>query len=88
MKSTHFLVFADDWGRHPSSCQHLVRRLLDRHTATWVNTIGMRPPRLDLLTLKRGLGKVRQWLRPGPGRRSRRGRSMRPQPAHVALVPL
>ena len=22
------LVFADDWGRHPSSCQHLVRELL------------------------------------------------------------
>ena len=24
-----FLVFSDDWGRHPSSCQHLVRRLLN-----------------------------------------------------------
>ncbi len=59
-------IFADDWGRHPSSCQHLIRRLLDQHPVTWVNTIGMRPPRLDLLTLKRGLGKVRQWLRPAP----------------------
>ena len=58
------LIFADDWGRHPSSCQHLTRRLLDRHSVVWVNTIGMRPPRLDLLTLRRGLGKVRQWVRP------------------------
>ena len=56
------LVFADDWGRHPSSCQHLVRHLLDRYPVWWVNTIGMRPPRLDLATLRRGLGKVRQWL--------------------------
>jgi glycosyltransferase involved in cell wall biosynthesis len=56
------LVFADDWGRHPSSCQHLVRRLLDRCAVYWVNTIGMRPPRLDLATLRRGLGKLRQWL--------------------------
>lgn len=66
MQPCPLLVFADDWGRHPSSCQHLVRRLLDRRAVTWVNTIGMRPPRLDLLTLKRGLGKVRQWLRPAP----------------------
>jgi glycosyltransferase involved in cell wall biosynthesis len=56
------LVFADDWGRHPSSCQHLVRHLLDRHPVWWVNTIGTRAPRLDLATLRRGLGKVRQWL--------------------------
>lgn len=56
------LVFADDWGRHPSSCQHLVRHLLGRHSVMWVNTIGTRPPRLDLATLRRGMGKVRQWL--------------------------
>jgi len=56
------LIFADDWGRHPSSCQHLVGRLLDRHAVTWVNTIGTRTPKFDLATVKRGLGKVRQWF--------------------------
>jgi len=25
------VVFSDDWGRHPSSCQHLIRRLLLIH---------------------------------------------------------
>ena len=63
LDTTPLLVFADDWGRHPSSCQHLVRRWLGRRPIVWVNTIGMRPPRLDLLTLRRGLGKLRQWLR-------------------------
>jgi len=58
------LVFADDWGRHPSSCQHLVRRLLDRHKVTWVNTIGTRTPRLNWATVRRGLEKIRQWSRP------------------------
>lgn len=58
------LVFADDWGRHPSSCQHLVQNLLDRYEVTWVNTIGTRRPGLNLLTLRRALGKFRQWLRP------------------------
>ena len=43
-----FIVFSDDWGRHPSSCQHLFRRLLPRYRTFWVNTIGMRRPRLDL----------------------------------------
>jgi glycosyltransferase involved in cell wall biosynthesis len=57
------LVFADDWGRHPSSCQHLVRHLLERHRVYWVNTIGTRTPRLDLATLRRGFEKVGQWFR-------------------------
>jgi glycosyltransferase involved in cell wall biosynthesis len=56
------LVFADDWGRHPSSCQHLVRQLLGRYQVFWVNTIGTRPPRLNLATVRRSLEKVRQWL--------------------------
>jgi glycosyltransferase involved in cell wall biosynthesis len=55
------LVFADDWGRHPSSCQHLIHNLLDRYEVYWVNTIGTRRPALDLATLRRALGKLRTW---------------------------
>ncbi len=55
------LVFSDDWGRHPSSCQHLVRNLLDRYPVLWVNTIGTRAPRFDLQTLNRVTEKLRQW---------------------------
>jgi glycosyltransferase involved in cell wall biosynthesis len=58
------LVFADDWGRHPSSCQHLVRRLLRDRPVHWVNTIGTRAPRLDRASLRRAGEKLRQWLRP------------------------
>ena len=64
MASDRLLVFADDWGRHPSSCQHLIRHLLPRHKVYWVNTIGTRAPRLDWSTIGRGLEKARQWLRP------------------------
>ena len=63
---TPLLVFADDWGRHPSSCQHLIRALLAEHPVTWVNTIGTRPPRFDLATVRRGLGKLRQWTKQTP----------------------
>ena len=60
------VVFSDDWGRHPSSCQHLVRHLLADYRVLWVNTIGLRPPRLDVQTLARAAGKLRQWA--GPNR--------------------
>lgn len=60
------LVFSDDWGRHPSSCQHLIGRLLPEYQVWWVNTIGMRCPRFDRATLDRGLEKIRQWFRPNP----------------------
>jgi glycosyltransferase involved in cell wall biosynthesis len=56
------VVFSDDWGRHPSSCQHLIRELLYRYRVQWFNTIGTRPPRLDLLTARRGLEKLRGWM--------------------------
>ncbi len=55
------LVFSDDWGRHPSSCQHLVWQLLDRYPVTWVNTIGTRTPRLNQATLRRVREKLVQW---------------------------
>jgi len=62
------VVFSDDWGRHPSSCQHLTRALIrsGRFEAHWVNTVGTRRPGLNIKDLTRGLGKAKQWL--GAGR--------------------
>lgn len=56
------LIFAEDWGRHTSSCQHLVPHLLERHEVYWINTIGTRRPRLNLHTVHRGLEKARHWF--------------------------
>jgi glycosyltransferase involved in cell wall biosynthesis len=61
---TPWVVFSDDWGRHPTSCQHLVRHLLAEQPVLWVNVIGTRRPRVDLATVRRGLEKAGQWLRP------------------------
>ncbi len=55
------VVFADDWGRHPSSCQHLIRRLTSDWRILWVNTIGTRSVRADGFTLRRGIEKIRSW---------------------------
>jgi glycosyltransferase involved in cell wall biosynthesis len=61
-----FVVFSDDWGRHPSSCQHVFRRLARRNRVLWVNTIGTRTPRLSRSDLARAAGKLREWTRPAP----------------------
>lgn len=63
----NMVVFADDWGRHPSSAQHLIRHLLAQNPdlqVCWVNTIGSRTPRLAPHDLARATGKVLHWLRP------------------------
>lgn len=62
------LVFADDWGRHPSSCQHLIKELLPRYRVLWVNTIGTRTPRVDIATIRRLGEKMKQWGRPCRGK--------------------
>lgn len=41
------VIFGEDWGRHPSSTQHLVKRLAGERSMLWVNSIGMRRPRLN-----------------------------------------
>jgi len=55
-----FIVFAEDWGSHPSSTQHLFSQLAKRHEVHWVNSIGMCKPRLNFIDLKRVFKKALQ----------------------------
>lgn len=48
-----FIVFAEDWQRHPSSSQHLMQQLGKQHNVIWVNSIGLRSPRLSFNDLAR-----------------------------------
>lgn len=56
------IVFSDDWGRHPSSCQHLISQLLPDNRVVWVNTIGMRSPKITLYDIKRCVEILTTWL--------------------------
>jgi glycosyltransferase involved in cell wall biosynthesis len=60
------VVFSDDWGRHPSSAQHLIRQLLPRYRVDWVNTVGTHRPRLSLGDLRRGVEKLKGWMAASP----------------------
>ncbi|MGL5800632.1 MAG: hypothetical protein ACRCYN_11340, partial [Plesiomonas sp.] len=47
------VVLGEDWGGHPSSTQHLIKRLLHDRQIIWVNSIGLRRPRLNRRDLSR-----------------------------------
>ena len=52
------VAFGEDWGRHPSSTQHLIKRIAVDRQVLWVNSIGMRRPRLSWHDMNRAVGKV------------------------------
>jgi glycosyltransferase involved in cell wall biosynthesis len=86
-----FVVFADDWGRHPSSCQHLFRRIAPRHRVIWVNTIGTRTPSLAPADLMRAAGKLREWTLGagrGPGAGENGGASAGPGAGGSEEIPV
>ena len=58
----NFLVFSDDWGEHPSSCQHLFQILTHDHPTIWVNTVGLRVPQLTLHDTVKGARKLSAML--------------------------
>ena len=39
--ATPLVVFSDDWGRHPSSCQHLIRQILPQAKFIEIRRDGM-----------------------------------------------
>ena len=56
--SSDIVVFGEDWGRHPSSTQHLFRFVAEEHPVHWVNSIGLRAPRASVKDVLRLGGKL------------------------------
>ncbi|MDF1730782.1 MAG: glycosyltransferase [Minwuia sp.] len=59
------IVFGEDWGAHPSSTQHLMARLAADREVLWVNSIGLRRPRLNAGDARRLVRKVASMFRKG-----------------------
>lgn len=55
----NWIVFGDDFGAHPSTTSHLVRALPPSDRVVWVDSIGMRSPRLTHADMKRVWTRVR-----------------------------
>jgi len=58
LRGRQFVVFGPDWGRHPSTSQHLFSELLDSNSVVWVETVGLRLPKLNLRDLRRSWQKI------------------------------
>lgn len=52
------VVFGEDWGALPSSTQHLIGHLAQQRKVIWVNSIGLRRPRLNYQDLRRAWKKL------------------------------
>lgn len=58
-----WIIFGDDWGGHPSTTQHLALNLPSTDRVVWVDSIGMRSPKLNPADLRRLAEKGRALLR-------------------------
>ncbi|WP_394251031.1 glycosyltransferase [Vibrio profundi] len=52
------IVFGEDFGGLPSSTQHLIRHLSRTHQVLWVNSIGLRQPKLCAKDAARAFNKL------------------------------
>lgn len=82
MKKLTFLVFGEDFARHPHALEHLLRPLFSDHQFFWIETIGLRSPRLSWYDLKRIVGKLATWFWPS----ARVDREKIEVPANVTIL--
>lgn len=59
-----FIVFAEDWAGHPSSTQHIFKKIAKKHQVTWINSVGMRTPKFNLTDINRVFSKLKMMLKP------------------------
>ncbi|MCL4547642.1 MAG: glycosyltransferase [Bacteroidetes bacterium] len=52
------IIFSDDWGRLPSTLQHIAKELLKENRIFWIGSLGLRKPNLNLKDFKRAVNKL------------------------------
>lgn len=62
LKGRDIIIFGDDWGRHPSTIQHVARILAKSNRILWVSSLGLRKPHLKVYDVKRIIEKVKKML--------------------------
>ena len=66
-RNYEIIVFSDDWNGLPFSCKHLLRHFLPDVKLIWVETIGLRSPKLNLYDINRSIKKITGWLSKSQG---------------------
>lgn len=57
-----FIIFGEDYARHPHCLEHILRPLMKNNYFIWVETIGMRSPRITYYDLKRITEIISRWI--------------------------
>ncbi len=58
MERKFFIIFGEDFDRHPHALEHILRPLFGEHQFLWVETMGLRSPKFNLYDLKRAFEKI------------------------------
>jgi glycosyltransferase involved in cell wall biosynthesis len=58
IENRDIVCFSTDWGGHVDSSHHLMRRLMERNRVLWVNSTGLRAPKLSAYDARRAWRKL------------------------------
>ena len=61
IQNENFIIFGEDFERHPHALEHLLRPLFTKNNFIWVETIGLRSPKFNIYDLKRIIEKLKKW---------------------------
>lgn len=64
IQNQDFIIFGEDFARHPHALEHLLKPMFEQNRFLWVETIGLRSPRLSWYDVKRIAEKMTGWLKP------------------------
>lgn len=59
------IIFGDDWGRYPSTIQHIGRVLAKNNRVIWIGSLGLRKPEFKLSDIRRAFQKLLSIFRRG-----------------------
>lgn len=62
IQNENFIIFGEDFDRHPHALEHLLRPLFAHNKFIWVETIGLRSPKFNLYDLKRIFETLKKWI--------------------------
>jgi len=87
LEGRDIIVFADDWGGHPSTMQHIGQILARNNRLLWLGSFGLRKATWSMRDVQRAWGKLKRMINPGP--RSETGIPMPAKISHMqpAVLP-
>jgi glycosyltransferase involved in cell wall biosynthesis len=60
LKGKDIIFFSDDWGRYPSTTQHIAKILAKENRILWIGSLGLRKPQLTISDFRRVLEKIKK----------------------------